>query len=671
MPEMNEAYAFEGLDPEDREAFYEALEETQPKLHFNGVNGTTGAYGIPPKTGAAFAQEIVGGPREEVGELQIKKQVAAPLEPGKDPRKLDQAGWAVIFPAQLDDARRGAIKEALSELLAVRQAQAGDLYRVYEGAEGYRPGEDKDDFFNRLDISPGMAKPDEMPYYVLLAGSPEEIPYEFQYQLDVMRGVGRLHFDDLAAYARYARSVKLAEEGALRLPFAARFFGVRNPDDEATRLSSRFLVQRLYDALREETFVSVRDGETELPWDFGEAILEDRATKARLASLLTGPAPALLFTASHGMEFDITDPRQLRHQGALLCSDWPGPQRWRRDIPQDFYLSADDLPTDANLSGLIAVFFACYGAGTPRQDQFAARTFADDRPQIAPRNFLAPLPQKLLGQGALAVIGHVERAWGYSFISPGSKVQTRDFENLLKQLLQGDRIGWTTETLDMRYADLATQLSQDLEEFKYGSSSAPTAYELAERWTRNNDARGYVVLGDPAVQAPFGAPDAAPTERPDLGTISVPAAPAAGPEPTPTLRPGAAEAELGVFGGGEGDEGAGIWTTLNTLIGDMADKVNQGLKNITSLEVNTYTSDDLENVDYNPQTRTFTGSLKIRARTHIAFDGDMEVCLPMRDDGSVDRELWQVHREMVQEAQANRAEFLKIVADLAARVVNR
>jgi hypothetical protein len=35
-----------------------------------------------------------------------------------------------------------------------------------------------------------------VPFYLLLVASPEEIPFEFQYLLDIYGDVGQLRFDD-------------------------------------------------------------------------------------------------------------------------------------------------------------------------------------------------------------------------------------------------------------------------------------------------------------------------------------------------------------------------------------------------------------------------------------------------------------------------------------------
>lgn len=50
-------------------------------------------------------------------------------------------------------------------------------------------------------------------------------------------------------------------------------------------------------------------------------------------------------------------------------SDWPGPA-WKGD-PRRFYFAGEDLPSDARLAGLVAMFFACYGAGSPQHNEFA------------------------------------------------------------------------------------------------------------------------------------------------------------------------------------------------------------------------------------------------------------------------------------------------------------
>src|SRR5262249_50008644 len=184
---------------------------------------------------------------------------------------------------------------------------------------GYRKDknryEAKSDFLARHGAGPGPADPENVPYYLLIVGDPESIPFRFQYELDVQYAVGRIAFDDVESYANYAASVVAAEERPLSLSRTAVFFAASNPGDDATALSASDLVDSL--------FAKVKAANPS--WEF-EKVVGDGAKKGALADVLGGgKTPGLLFTATHGVGFPEGDQRQLRHQGALLCQDWPGP----------------------------------------------------------------------------------------------------------------------------------------------------------------------------------------------------------------------------------------------------------------------------------------------------------------------------------------------------------
>jgi hypothetical protein len=510
---------------------------------FNGINGATGKYLTPPMEperlietafGAtidpkrptdpeAMAHVISGGgaSSNHLKELKRRHESTEPhfgVRPGIDSGKLEQAGWGILFPHDADPA----IKDALKELLEWRKPQAGDYYYEFEGYKGYRLGDSHLDFLARQKMGPGQADPKKVPYYLLIVGDPESIPFAFQYQLDVQYAVGRLWFDTPEEYARYARSVVTAEKGQVALPRRAVLFGVRNPDDQSTRLSSAQLVEPLGKAL--PTLLP----KGQAAWDV-QTLLASDATKSRLARLLGGDeTPALLFTASHGMGFPADDPRQLSDQGALLCQDWPGPRDWDQPIPPEHYFAADDVAEDASLIGLIAMHFACYGAGCPRFDDFGHMT-STEPPQIAPQSFLASLPRKLLSHprgGALAVIGHVDRAWGYSFNWREAGPQLQSFEDTLKELMRGQPVGAALESLNQRYADLSSALSGTLQDVRYGKQ--PDVEGLAGMWTANNDARSYMILGDPAARLPLTTNTTPAAKRPVIETITF-SPPPAGP----------------------------------------------------------------------------------------------------------------------------------------------
>lgn len=478
----------------------------QQLLCFNGIDGATGNYLLPPMGADVIAAMAMGEPLDP----RAKKDLAfwaerATLETfglaaGMDAGNLADTGWGAIFPFDSDPA----VREALTPLLTLRKEQASKQkvtrYKEFSGPTGYRPGESNRDFLARSGVEASQpADPDRgVPYYLLIVGSPEQIPFRFQYQLDVQYAVGRIWFETLEEYSQYAQSVVAAETRKVLVGRKAVFFGVQNADDPATRLSATEMVKPLAERMPQ---LLADDGIA--PWDI-TTIVGDSAKKARLTELLGGSGvPSLLFTASHGMGFPNGDPRQLAHQGALLCQDWPGPRAWNRAIPQDHYFSADDVSSDANLQGMIAFHFACYGAGTPRMDDFAHQAFRNPT-EIAPQAFVANLPRKMLGLpkgGALAVVGHVERAWGYSFFWNRIGRQLQTFESALYQVMAGQPLGSAIEYFNSRYAALSTELTAELEEIKFGKE--PDNSFLAGTWTAHNDARSYVILGDPAVRLPL------------------------------------------------------------------------------------------------------------------------------------------------------------------------
>lgn len=406
---------------------------------------------------------------------------------GIDVHDLSQAGWGIIVHRDEDPG----VLEALAPLLSHRREQAGARFRIFDGDRAYR-GPDRDSkakFLVRNGASAaGPASPETVPYYLLVVGSPQRIPFEFQQHLDVQYAVGRLHSDRLEEYTRYAKSVVQAESHPPARPRRFTMVDVANPDDRATSLSSRLLVDPLHRLF----------SDTEPDWEVLR-MNSGNAEKQSLLRLLGKDTPALLLTASHGMEFQSNSPLQLSGQGAILCQDWPGP-RHLGPIPSEHYLAGTDIADDASLLGLVAFLFACYSAGTPEWDMFGREQTQTRR---APSSFVAALPKRLLSHpagGALAVIGHIDRAWGYSFAwgSGAQRAQSAAIESTLRRLLRGHRVGYAVDFLNERYAELATMLSDTLEDMRNMRQADPRL--LAELWTATQDARGYCVIGDPAVR---------------------------------------------------------------------------------------------------------------------------------------------------------------------------
>jgi hypothetical protein len=470
-------------------------------IYTNGIDVDTGTYAIPPMSVDELDALIRGEETpENIRELEARARRPKSLgvKEGVNEKDLCQTGWGVIFADDADPA----VEAALQTLLKLREGQTGQRYHRYN----FRAGQDtKNSFLAGQGAGPGPADPDKVPYYLLIVGSPEKIPYSFQSQLDVQYAVGRLHFETPAEYRTYADSVVAAELGAVKLPRRASFFGVthQNPDT-ATNQSLEYLIEPLRQSLSDTT-----------GWNF-DSILGLDARKKTLKQRLGGSeTPALLFTASHGLRVQPNNKKglsPLSYQGALICADWPG--QGHPFEREDYVFAGKDLSQDANLQGLIAFFFACFSGGTPQLDAYTRlqrmQLGQQSGPaiELSPYPFVADLPRRMLSApagGALAVIGHVERAWPSSFLWLAMEdgtlpSQTTVFESTLKRLMNGYPVGAAVEYLNQRYAELATDLKDLLDDAGYPEFKK--GVQLANTWMAATDAQWYTIIGDPAVRLP-------------------------------------------------------------------------------------------------------------------------------------------------------------------------
>ncbi|MFE5589997.1 hypothetical protein [Streptomyces sp. NPDC056549] len=459
---------------------------------FNGVDADTGTYLFAPTPLAALAERVRatdrpdGRPLLELRNRRHQDEAHLAVMYGRKPEELASVGWALLTAEELDPA----VLDALEPLRRLRRHQAGDLYREVT----VKTGETVEEFRSRHHLAPGPVDPRSMPYYLLLAGSPEQIPFFFQYRLGVSYAVGRVHFDTAEEYGSYAVSVIAGEGDSDSEPAPherpqIHLFGTRNPGDTPTALSASRLIAPLADNL-----TSLAPG-VALTHDIGE-----RATKERLRGLLFDEsAPEALFTATHGLGRSAEGRRET--QGALLCQDWPGPLTRPGRISSDQYLAGADVPHDRPVVPRVMFSFCCYGAGTPTVAEFPEDT--DDPPPAAEAPFVARLPQRLLGNpagGALAFVSHVDRAWSCSFLWGGLDPQITAMTSTLLGVLDGNRIGHAMEYLSSRYAEISTELTSKLDLIERVGLRVENR-DLIGLWTANNDARNYIVLGDPAVRA--------------------------------------------------------------------------------------------------------------------------------------------------------------------------
>ena len=426
-----------------------------------------------------------------LAEDEIVLERAAPhrdLPAGTDPQELSQAGWGLIL-AEGEEER--GVYEKLQKLIDHRKDLAKGRFKEWTLRPNVHPLKL---LYDKLKTSPGTIDPKQTPYFLLLVGSPEQISFETQYALSVNHAVGRLYFENLEDYSRYAQAVVDAEEsvGGVGRPRRVDLFAVEKPGDEAARQLAEYMVGPVAKSLPDRV-----DN-----WSLDVTRGQD-GDRERLLRLLSGgeATPSLLLAACHGKEKAFASKDQFDEQGALECLDGALTAEL---LEEALKATTEERP----LHGLIAFFAACYGAGTPLIDNFPhedqhSKVVETELEPLAEQNFVARLPQTLLTHGTLAVIGHVDRGWTSSFRwiyrGEGSEA-ARSFEDSMVRLLQGHRLGHALRPLFRRASAVGAQLLPMLEAVR--NQLKVHLGDLRSHWTAYADARGYIVLGDPAVRLP-------------------------------------------------------------------------------------------------------------------------------------------------------------------------
>jgi hypothetical protein len=325
--------------------------------------------------------------------------------------------------------------------------------------------------------------------------------------------VGRLAFDDIADYGRYAQAVAEYESKDFQ-PFQrknAAIWVTRN-GDPATAMLSGAICPEFAD---KDNGLGSQSGFT-LDAFIHDNAADKQATKEQLKNILRGNIengpPALFFTGSHGADFSASDGATQRQRvGSLYTQEWP----YGAAPPgENDLFSATDIPDDAQLQGSMAFLFACYGGGCPAIDNYYLND--DGSPHvIAPAPMVAKLPQALLSRGVLAVIAHVDMAWAFGFQNTDGTPQVQALRTPLERLMQGNRAGFAADSLSLAWSTLSADLGMKFGNFalraaaaalgaggaaSVGQLNTKDATDLANSTIARDDARNYIVLGDPAVR---------------------------------------------------------------------------------------------------------------------------------------------------------------------------
>ncbi len=120
---------------------------------------------------------------------------------------------------------------------------------------------------------------------------------------------------------------------------------------------------------------------------------------------------------------------------------------------------------------------------------------------------------------------------------------------------------------------------------------------------------------------------------------------------------------------------ASLPEAVQKFASDLAERVEDFVQDISVLEVRTYTTpqDQVKVLISDRPDMTVIaneGNVALRAYTQVSLDGDTTICVPEQADGTVDKGVWEIHTQMVEQAMAHRVKLMASMGEAASAALN-
>ncbi|HWL40979.1 MAG TPA: hypothetical protein VNO75_12150 [Gemmatimonadaceae bacterium] len=341
----------------------------------------------------------------------------------------------------------------------------------------------------------GMA-PEALPQYLLIYGSPKDVPWQIQYVLNANRCVGRLDIAD-DALARYVEALISGwpSDNASR-PDHSLVWAVVDPNDaeDITHLMRHAIADALFREIKSDNQLAA-----------GSKFLDGAdspVTTEQFAETLASHRPGLVVMTSHGKTGPIDNLTEMKrdlglpvdHAGAALDAEQVL-GRWKPSGAIWYSHACCSAGVDG--SGFFAKLFA---AGSPAEQTLGAISGLGAS--------IAPLPTALLSAEPpiRAFVGHVEPTFNWTLEErfTGQFLTTGIIDGLYKRLYveKGELpapVSYAFRDWYSQTSGLRAQYVQAQARFNRGADTDDVLLttQLAAR-----DIESTVLLGDPTVAIP-------------------------------------------------------------------------------------------------------------------------------------------------------------------------